>query len=744
MKIEQAKERIEKLKKEINYHRYLYHVLDRQEISDAALDSLKNELAKFEEKFPEFLTTDSPTQRVGGKPLEKFKKVRHTVRMTSLNDAFSEEELKEWEERILRYLGGPTSLGRSDLQYFAEAKGDGFAVSLIYKNGIFKTGSTRGDGTIGEDVTENLKTVESIPLNINPPTLLRGIGHRGKNFYDVHSSSRQDRGVFWEGGGINEKIEELAEKHREIKGIFEKYPRVKTAVLRLVLPNIEVRGEVYMPKAAFEEINREQKKKGLSVFANPRNIAAGSVRQLDSKITASRNLEFFAWDLVTDLGQETHEEEHLIMKILGFPTVPLTQHCKDTKEIIEFWKEVGQKREKLPFLIDGIVVQVNNGKIFEKLGIVGKAPRGAIAFKFPAEESTTVVEKISVQVGRTGVLTPVATLKPVKIGGVTVIHATLHNMDEIRRLDIRIGDTVIVERAGDVIPAVTGVLKRLRPQNAKEFRMLSHCPVCGSKVNRQFITNSNQQRSAGYYCSNKNCAAVQREKLYHFVSKKSFDIEGLGPKIIDALVESGIIKDAADIFTLKKEDIEPLERFAEKSASNLISAIDEKRNIELNRFIYALGIHHVGEETAIDLAKNFGSIEKINEVTPEELQNIRDIGEVVARSIYDWFHDKKNRELLDKFRKVRLKISAKGGSASGGKNKKLAGKTFVLTGELELLTRDEAKEKIRNLGGEISESVSKKTDYAVVGENPGSKYDKAKELGIKILSEKEFLQMIES
>ncbi|OGZ97868.1 MAG: hypothetical protein A3D41_01135 [Candidatus Sungbacteria bacterium RIFCSPHIGHO2_02_FULL_41_12b] len=735
-------DRIEKLKKEINYHRYLYHVLDKQEISDAALDSLKNELMKLEKQFPEFLTPDSPTQRVGGNPLEKFRKVAHTVRMTSLNDAFSEEELHEWETRIKK-LVSDFKFHVSELDYFAEAKGDGFAVSLIYKNGVFKTGSirlgvrqhanydnnslkqngfrlmplessnilfklltgsTRGDGITGEDVTENLKTVESIPLS------------------------------------IQKNIVELSKKHKEIKIILEKYPRVKQFLSSIhKITEIEVRGEVYMPKDAFNAANKEQKKKGLPVFANPRNIAAGSIRQLNPKITASRNLEFFAWDLVTNLGQETHEEEHLIMRILGFPTVPLTKHCKNTNEIIEFWKEVGRKREKLPFLIDGVVIQINNGKIFEKLGIVGKAPRGAIAFKFPAEETTTIVKNIIVQVGRTGVLTPVATLKPVRIGGVTVTHATLHNIDEIRRLDVRIGDTVIVERAGDVIPAVTGVLRRLRPKNAKEFHMPLHCPVCNSPVKKIESADKKQEFSVAYYCSNKNCGAVEREKLYHFISKKAFDIQGLGPKIIDALIESGLIKNAADIFTLKKEELEPLERFAEKSASKLIASINQKRTIELNRFIYSLGIHHVGEETAIDLAKNFGSINALNLASPEKLEKIRDIGGVVAKSIYNWFRDKKNRELLNRFKKAGLKIKIE---SQKPKKHKFKDKTFVLTGELESFTRDEAKGKIRNLGGEISESVNKKTDYVVAGENPGLKYNKAMKFGVKILSEEEFLNII--
>ena len=690
----EAQGRIAKLRREINHHRYLKHVLDRQEISDAAEDALKHELAKLEETFPEFVNPDSPTQRVAGKALAKFEKVRHRARMTSLNDVFSPEEFREWETRIKKLLPAP-SVHPALLEYFAEAKGDGFAVSLIYENGILKTGATRGDGLIGENVTVNLKTVESIPLKI-------------------HVEDNEPTG-----------------KHKDIRAILESFPRVNRAVRNL--PKIiEVRGEAYMAKTAFEALNRGQKKLGLQTFANPRNVAAGSVRQLDPKITASRRLAFFAWDLVTDLGQETHEEKHLIMKVLGFPTIPLTRVCRSTKEVAEFWREVADRREKLPYLIDGIVVQVNDGKLFQRLGVVGKAPRGAVAFKFTAKESTTVVEDIVVQVGRTGVLTPVAVLRPVQIGGVTVSRATLHNLDEIRRLDARIGDTVIVERAGDVIPAVTGVLKRMRPKNAREFNMPKKCPICGSPV----IHNEGE---VAYRCSNKECSAIQRKKLYHFASKRALDINGLGPKNIDALVENGLIRDAADIFLLKKDEISGLERFGDKSAENLIKAADDKKRVSLDRFIYALGIHNVGEETSIDLAERFGTLEKLKNVSLDELQKVRDIGEVVAKGIREWFSQERNAKLLEKFAKVGVKVESR---KIDGRSRKFAGKTFVLTGTLETLTRDEAKEKIRSLGGDVSESVSKATDFMVAGSEPGSKYGWAKKLGVKIVGEKDFLKML--
>ncbi len=690
----EAKERIEKLKKEINYHRYLYHVLDRAEISDAALDSLKHELEKLEKQFPEFLTPDSPTQRVGGKPLDKFKKVRHSSPMLSLNDVFSEEELAEWGTRITKLLS-TFNVQHTHIDYFAELKIDGFAVSLVYENGVFVEGSTRGDGVIGEDITENLKTIESIPLRLTT---------------DLHEM----------------------EKHKEIRELLKGRPALGRILGRWP-KKIEVRGEVYMTKKAFEKVNTGQRKKGLPEFANPRNIAAGSVRQLDPKVTASRRLDFLTYDLATELGQETHEEEHLLAKLLGFKTVEYTKRAKTINEVQGFWKEIFDKREQLPYLIDGIVAQVNQGKAFLRLGVVGKAPRGAIAYKFPAKEATTVVLDIIVQVGRTGTLTPVAVLSQVEIGGVTVSRATLHNMDEIKRLDIRIGDTVIVRRAGDVIPQITEVLKRLRPRNAREFHMPKKCPICGSPV-------LHKEGEVAYRCSDKNCAAIQREKIYHFVSKKALDIQGLGPKIIDALLDNGLIRSAPDLFLLKEKDIEPLERFGEKSAANLVHSLQDKKTVPLHRFIYALGIQHVGEETALDLAHAFGSIEALEKAGLEELRKVRDIGEVVAKSIIDWFGNAQNKELLRKFKKAGLRPEKPKISKRAAK---LSGKTFVLTGRLQSITRDEAKAKVRELGGYISESVSKKTDYVIVGSEPGSKLEKAKRLGVKALSEKEFLKFVQ-
>lgn len=666
----QAKQRIGKLKKEINRHRYLYHVLDKPEISDAALDSLKKELAQLEEKFPEFITPDSPTQRVGGEALDRFRKVKHEKPMLSLNDVFDEEEFLKWVERIKKLA--PTD----EFDFYAEVKMDGLAVSLFYEKGLFVRGATRGDGQTGEEVTENLKTVEAIPLRLD--------------------------------------LEKLSEKERQ-----------KAAV------RLEVRGEVYMRRDIFDELNKEQKKRGEKIFANPRNAAAGSIRQLDPKIAASRKLNFFAYDLVTDLGQKTHQESHQLAEKMGFPVNPHNRFCQSSEEVIKYREKIAEKRSKFPYWIDGVVVNVNNLDLFRKLGRVGKSPRGALAFKYPAEQATTIVEDIQVQIGRTGALTPVAHLKPVKVAGSTVSRATLHNFDEIKRQGVKIGDTVIIQKAGDIIPEVVRVLPGMRTGQEKEFRMPRHCPVCGSPV----VKKPNE---VAYYCSNKKCFATQKEEIYHFVSKKAFDIEGLGPKIVDQLLAADLIKNPADIFTLKKEDLEPLERFAEKSAGNIIKAIEKSKNISLPRFIYALGIRHVGEETAYLLAEHFGSLEKLSRAGKEELCRIHEIGEVVAESIADFFRDKEKSNLIDKLVKNGVKIK----SETIKKEKPLQGIKFVLTGSLKMLTRDEAKQKIRRQGGEISSAVSRETDYLVVGEDPGSKYEKAKKLGLKIIAEKEFLSLI--
>ncbi len=674
----QAKQRIEKLKKVINYHRYLYHVLDRPEIPDAAFDSLKHELYKLEQEYPEFITSDSPTQRVGGKPLEKFEKVHHKVSMLSIEDIFSEEELRAWQERIQKLVP------REKLDYFIEMKIDGFGIALIYKNGVFVQGSTRGDGRIGEGVTQNLKTVASIPLRI-----------------DIH------------GKLPNRKIKQKASQ------------LIKNG-------EVEIRGEVYMDKKAFEKVNKERKKQKLLLYANPRNTAAGSIRQLNPELAASRDLNFLAYDLVTDLGQTTHQEEHQISKDLGFKTDE-GKYCKNLEQAVVFWKKAMRERKKLPFQIDGVVVGVNNNRVFERLGSVGKAHRGMVAFKFPAEQAATVIEDIKVQIGRTGALTPVAYLRPVQVGGTTITRATLHNEDEIKRLGVKIGDTVIIQRAGDVIPDVTQVLPRLRTGKEKKFYMPKKCPVCGSLVVRP-------KGEAAHRCSNPQCGAIQRRKLYHFVCKKAFDIEGLGPKIINQLVDQGLVSNFSDVFELKQGDLISLEKFAEKSASNLAIGIEKSKIIPFHKFIFALGIRHVGEESAINLANYYGNLENLKKAEIEDFSKVKDIGEIMAKSLYNWFRDKKNLKLLEKLGRVGVKITSPRLVRPG--RKKLQAKTFVLTGELESLSREQAKEKIRQLGGDISSSVSKSTDWVVVGEEPGSKFDKARKLGIKILSERQFLKMV--
>ncbi len=656
----EAQERIEKLKKLINHHRYLYHVLDKQEISESALDSLKKELFDLEQKFPDLITEDSPTQRIGGKPIKAFKKFRHPERMTSFNDAFSAQDMQDWQERFLKLL--PEN-EKQKIDYYAELKIDGLAIELIYENGILKTGSTRGDGMVGEDITENLKTIEAIPLYIE-------------------------------------------EKKRVV-----------------------VRGEVFITKKEFQRVNKEQKEKGLPVYANPRNIAAGSVRQLDPSVTASRKLDSFSYELLSDFGQVTHEEKHKILKDLGFKTNKHNKYCKNLDEVIKFREHWIKEREKLDYEIDGVVVLINNNEIFEKLGIVGKAPRAGIAFKFPQAEATTKVLDIKVQVGRTGAMTPVAILEPVQVTGITISRATLHNEDEIKRLGLKIGDTVIVGRAGDVIPDIIKVLPELRKGKEKNFHMPENCPSCGTKLIKP-------EGEVLLRCPNKNCFAQKRRGFYHFVSRAAFDINHLGPKIIDKLLDEGLVADPADLFDLKEGDIAPMERFAEKSAENLVNAIQEKKEIDLSRFIYALGIRNVGEETAIDLAKHFGNIKKLKDANLEDIDLIHDVGPVVAKSIYDWFCDKDNLKFLEKLEnKVKIKNLKI-------KNLKFSGKIFVLTGGLETMGRDEAKAKIRELGGNISESVSKKTDYVIVGSDAGSKAEKAKQLGLKILSEKEFLSLI--
>jgi DNA ligase (NAD+) len=672
----EVKKRIEKLKDLINHHRYLYHVLNKEEISESALDSLKKELFDLEQDFPQLVTPDSPTQRVGGKPLGSFKKVEHREAMISLNDAFSREDMDNWEKRNQKLVN-------ENYEYYCEPKLDGLAIELSYENGVLKTGSTRGDGKIGEDVTQNIKTIEAIPLKL-----------------------REASDVF-----LELKKEGLIAKEKDLK-------------------NIVVRGEAIITKKEFEKTNKEREKMSLPLYANPRNLAAGSLRQLDSKITAERNLDSDVYDLVTNLGQKTHEEEHEILKVLGFKTNnKYNRLCKNMDEIFEFYAYWQKNREKLPYEIDGLVISINNNNIFNELGVAGKAPRGAIALKFPLKQSTTIVEDIKIQVGRTGAMTPVAILKPVLINGVTVSRATLHNDQEIERLGLKIGDTVVVGRAGDVIPEVSKVFTELRNGKEKKFKMPVNCPSCDTKLVKP-------ESEVVWRCPNHNCFSRKMGWFKHFVSRSAFSIDGLGPKIIEKFIEEGLLSDPSDLFELKEGDILPLERFADKSAKKIVLNIQNKKEVSLSRFIYSLGIRNVGLKTSLDLASTFKSIEEIENASLERLENISDIGPIVAQSIYNWFNLKENRDFLKRLKErgVKYFIEKRGG--------RLLNKKFVITGILEKMSRDIAKERIIALGGDVSDVISKNIDYLVLGENPGSKYEKAKTLGVKILKEKEFIKMI--
>lgn len=663
----EAQKRIEKLRVLINYHRYLYHVLDKEEISEAALDSLKKELFDLENKFPDLITPDSPSQRVAGSPLKAFRKKKHSQPMLSFNDAFSEEDMENWQERIRRLLSPQE---KKKLDYFSELKFDGLAIELIYEHNILKTALTRGNGLIGEDVTQNVKTIKSVPLRLRK-------------------------------GG----------------------PKNKDKII--------VRGEVVIFKDDFQKINEYQKKKGLNPYANPRNIAAGSIRQLDPKIAARRHLTFLAYDLITDLGDKTHQDKHKILRTMGFKTSLETKYCQNLKEVFRFRDYWVGHREKLAYDIDGIVVIVNNNDIFKQLGAVGKAPRGAIAYKFPLKEAETIVEDIAVQVGRTGTVTPVAYLKPVNISGVTISRATLHNADEIKRLGLKIKDTVIVGRAGDVIPRVIKVLKGLRTGKEKEFKMPQYCPHCGTKLIKE-------KGGVAWRCPNPACQIRQKRNLYHFVSKKAFDIDGLGPRIIDQLVESSLVSSPADIFKLSYGDLLPLEGFANKAAQNLVKAINEKKNINVARFIYALGIDGVGEETAVDLADYFGRLENLQKANQDDFERVRDIGPKTAISIKNWFQEERNKKLLDDLKKAGVIIRY----PQRKQAKQLRDKIFVFTGSMKQLTREEAKEKVLSLGGKSAADISQKTDYLVAGEQPGSKLAKAKRLGVQVIKEEDFLKII--
>ena len=666
---EEVRARVKKLRAEIEHHRYLYHVLDKVEISDAALDSLKHELAELERQYPELITPDSPTQRIGGVPLKQFHKVKHTVPQWSFNDAFSAEEIRAFDARVRKFLGLDA---KKDVAYTAELKIDGLHVVLTYEAGRFVLGATRGDGVTGEDVTMNLRTIESIPLVLQEPV------------------------------------------------------------------DVVVEGEVYMARSVLEKLNRERKKRGEPLLANPRNAAAGAIRQLDPKIASERRLNTFIYDLSAgDNLPATQSEELERLRSLGFRVSKHYRRCANIDEVISYWETWQKKKDKEDYWIDGVVLKLDRRDWQERLGYTGKAPRWAIAFKFPAEQATTVVEDIVVQVGRTGVLTPVAHLRPVTVMGTTVSRATLHNEDEIKRLGLKIGDTVILEKAGDVIPDIVQVLPKLRGGREKEFVMPKRCPVCGSPVEKRA---GGTGATVGAYCTNKkNCYAQNLERNIHFAARSALDINGLGDKIVEKLMQAGLVQDPADFFALKKEDLLQLEGFADLAADNLLKAIAARKRANMARFINGLGITHVGEETSLALAEHFGSLQKLSRAHEEDLMSVADIGPVVARSIFEWFRDKAHQKLLKKFEDNGVVVLPYHAAASKGP---LSGKTFILTGTLETMSREEAKARIRALGGKTSESVSKETSYVVAGKEPGSKYDKAKKFGIQILDEADLLKMI--
>ncbi len=655
--------RLKVLKHAIEKHRYDYHVLNKQEISDEALDSLKDELVKIETAYPSLITPDSPSQRVAGAPLKEFKKIVHKVAQWSFNDAFTEEDVQNFDKRVKKILNVKS------VEYVCELKIDGLKIVFEYEKGLLKSAATRGDGRVGEDVTSNVRTIQSVPLNLKKPL------------------------------------------------------------------DIIVEGEAWMAKSDFEQLNVLQKKEGRPLYANPRNVTAGTIRQLDSSIVAARKLQAFIYDIAQcDETPNTQLAELAFMKELGFKVNPHLQLCKNINEVIAFWKEWQRKAKKEDYWIDGVVIKVNSQSYQNQLGYTGKAPRFAIAFKFPAEQVTTVVEDIVLQVGRTGVLTPVAHLRPVTVAGSVVSRATLHNEDEIKRLDVRIGDTVILQKAGDVIPDIVKVLTELRLGKEKPYIFPTFVNECGGDGRIEKIPGQ-----VAWRCVDRNSAAQQKRKLYHFASKKAFNIEGLGPKVIDLLLDHSLISTYSDILSLKKGDLKALPRFGEKSVDNLIESLEKAKKITLPRFIISLSIPQVGEETAEDMAEHFKTLDAFRKASFEELEAIDGVGPIVAKSIVGYFKDTQNIKEVERMYSLVFieKITFKKVTPSV-----IFGKTFVLTGTLSDLDRDEAKALIKKQGGKVSSAVSSKTDFVIAGENPGSKKDDAEKLGVRVLSEEEFRKLV--
>lgn len=668
---EQVRDRYNKLKAAIEHYRHQFHVFDVEEITEEARDSLMHELTELEARYPELVTPDSPSQRVAGKPLPQFEKVRHEVPQWSFNDAFTPEDIRAFDERVKRFLKSTHPDARPS--YVCELKIDGLKIVFTYREGLLVTAATRGDGDVGENVTQNIRTIPSVPLSLTRPI------------------------------------------------------------------DIIVEGEVWMSSKNLENLNKEQLKKGLPLYANPRNVAAGSIRQLDPKIAAARKLDVFFYDVAktSEAFPKTQMEELDYLRELGFKVNPHHKVVKDAEGAIAFWELWESKGRVMDYWVDGVVIKVNERSYEEALGYTGKAPRFAIAFKFPAEEVTTVLEDIAFQVGRTGVVTPVAHLRPVSVAGSTVSRATLHNEDEINRLDVRIGDTVILRKAGDVIPEIVSVLTELRPKGSKAFKWPTHVAVCGGDGAIERIPGQSAWR-----CVDKSSLTRFKRAFAYFISKKALDIDGVGIKVAELLIDEGLVQSFDDLFTLEEGDFLALPGFAELSAKNAVDAIRKaSKNVPLARLITGLSIDHVGEETARDLADHFGTIAKLRKATFEQLQSIDGVGDVVAKSLVEWFADKKNSDLLDRL--LTHVILAKPEKKLPARSH-LAGKTFVFTGTMEKMSRKEAQEKVRAFGGKVAGSVSKKTSYVVAGADAGSKLDTARSLGVTVLTESEFLHIVQA
>ncbi|HIE36517.1 MAG TPA: NAD-dependent DNA ligase LigA [Candidatus Omnitrophica bacterium] len=666
MNLEKIKKEIKGLRELIRYHDWRYYVLNDPEISDKEYDDLVKKLKELERKYPQFISPDSPTQRVSGEVLEGFPTVKHKVKMLSLDNTYSIEELKEWEEKIKRVLKR-----EEELEYVADLKIDGVSCSLVYEKGVLVLGATRGDGETGEDITPNIKTIKSIPLKL-----------RGKDLPDA----------------------------------------------------IEVRGEVYIDKEDFEKLNEQRMKDGESPFANPRNAASGSLKLFEPSLVAQRNLKCFIHSFGWMKGKKfkTHNEFLERLKSWGLRVNPTYKACKNIEEAIDYCLEWEKKRDSLEYEVDGMVIKINRFSLQEELGSTLKSPRWAVAYKFPAHQATTVVEDVVVQVGRTGILTPVAILKPVECGGVTISRATLHNFEEIERLDVRINDTVLVERAGEVIPKIVKVITSKRPPDAKKIKMPTKCPVCGGAV-------SKEKEEVYWYCANIDCPAQLKRSLLHFASRGAMDIEGMGESVVEELVNRKLVKSIVDIYKLKKSDLLTLPLFKEKKANNLINAIQESKNRPLSRFLYGLGIRHVGEKAAMVLAEKFKNIDRFFELEISELESISEIGPIMATSVVKFFSSPKTKKMIEEFKKVGLNLAQKKKEI---KESKIKEKIFVFTGELGSFTRSQAQKIVEELGAKWASSVSKNTDFVVAGKNPGSKYEKAKKLGVKIINEEEFKKLI--